>query len=827
MNKLLQYMIGAGNVSDKFLPHLAKAQKGYTALPIYQSKGQVKEVLNNLNNLNRYDSFQSPSAIRANAEKQLEFKKMQAAKNLQERRGTIRQAAAPRSTISKAIAVAANPLTALSYKVKGLDIPENFDKGSRNPIDYALDIVNPFGYAEAASSIPGNIARGELVSAGINAATMLPMMSEFRGLRNVIKSPVANAMSSSVSPRMNLEELRRVYHNSERFLQPEESRFLHKAGYGKRDAYRTSSSLWNRQDELTDDQLNKLADITNNNDNPFGWGTPNWRPGIRVSDDMSQSVFRPRRGSQQLNLFNENRAQASIPVTLNNIDIRRPINGNAPGTPEWNRLNDEFLSMRLNQSLNSPRAVTNKSGLTKEEIISRDTLKDKDSISKMSEKEFQESIFKPTGEVSPYYQGSIQDQFTGNNAIYGMTDDDYVNAFNERLDLLNDIISQNNKSGIDYSVKGLDNSGRLTFHTPGGQRVRNTENRSIRDFLNTDIREIPSFFRNEIEVPKGDSYWNVNIKPGQWRGEVKDIPSADYFKSIPGLEMSNTTRGVFSDAVPRRGTGTYESINEYLKRLDLGRVKPGFNSQTESSRGLWENAVQKDKAFGYYAHPRTIYGSMKAIAPIAIPTGIGAAALNEQRYGGQRMQQGGPILDPRGQWAYPGQVTRIPSPNITMQGVPYPVFGVGSNGQQQMMYPGQDYDFNDAQYVDEYPMMRNGGGLLSKSVTCSNCGWSWKAVDGGHDPLNCHKCGGTIKMKNGGQHGGLDRWFAEKWVDVKTGKACGRQEGESRKGYPACRPSKRVSSQTPKTSSEMSSAEKAKFKRTKTSSERIPYNHKK
>jgi len=81
-------------------------------------------------------------------------------------------------------------------------------------------------------------------------------------------------------------------------------------------------------------------------------------------------------------------------------------------------------------------------------------------------------------------------------------------------------------------------------------------------------------------------------------------------------------------------------------------------------------------------------------------------------------------------------------------------------------------------------------------------------------------------LKSGGQHGGLDRWFAEKWVDVKTGKACGRQEGEKRAGYPACRPSKRVNSQTPKTSSEMSSAEKAKFKASKTSSQRINYNHK-
>ena len=92
--------------------------------------------------------------------------------------------------------------------------------------------------------------------------------------------------------------------------------------------------------------------------------------------------------------------------------------------------------------------------------------------------------------------------------------------------------------------------------------------------------------------------------------------------------------------------------------------------------------------------------------------------------------------------------------------------------------------------------------------------------------LTGYPSGKLPNKKTGGQHGGLDRWFAEKWVDVKTGKDCGRQEGESRAGYPACRPSKRVNSQTPKTSSEMSSAEKAKFKSSKTSSQRIDYNHK-
>ena len=72
--------------------------------------------------------------------------------------------------------------------------------------------------------------------------------------------------------------------------------------------------------------------------------------------------------------------------------------------------------------------------------------------------------------------------------------------------------------------------------------------------------------------------------------------------------------------------------------------------------------------------------------------------------------------------------------------------------------------------------------------------------------------------------GGLTRWFKEKWVDVKTGKPCGRSKGEKR-GYPSCRPSKRISSKTPKTASEMSASEKARFKREKTSSKKITYQH--
>ena len=73
----------------------------------------------------------------------------------------------------------------------------------------------------------------------------------------------------------------------------------------------------------------------------------------------------------------------------------------------------------------------------------------------------------------------------------------------------------------------------------------------------------------------------------------------------------------------------------------------------------------------------------------------------------------------------------------------------------------------------------------------------------------------------------LTRWFKEKWVDVKTGKDCGRGKDEKGRPYPACRPSVKVDKKTPKTTGEMTKEEKERFKREKTSSKKISYQHRK
>ena len=69
----------------------------------------------------------------------------------------------------------------------------------------------------------------------------------------------------------------------------------------------------------------------------------------------------------------------------------------------------------------------------------------------------------------------------------------------------------------------------------------------------------------------------------------------------------------------------------------------------------------------------------------------------------------------------------------------------------------------------------------------------------------CRKQKGDVRKGEKGSS--LKRWEAEKWVDTRTGKPCGA--GGSNE---YCRPTKKVSSKTPKTKSELSKSQLAKKK---------------
>jgi hypothetical protein len=108
------------------------------------------------------------------------------------------------------------------------------------------------------------------------------------------------------------------------------------------------------------------------------------------------------------------------------------------------------------------------------------------------------------------------------------------------------------------------------------------------------------------------------------------------------------------------------------------------------------------------------------------------------------------IVDPKGQWAHPGEITRIPSDTITMQGVPYPVMAYPNIGEPQMMYPGGEYYYPGADYVDEYPQMQDGGAIpvIEDTGSYSAEGYwipDWEAMKKQAKELNAK----TVKTKSG------------------------------------------------------------------------------
>ena len=95
-----------------------------------------------------------------------------------------------------------------------------------------------------------------------------------------------------------------------------------------------------------------------------------------------------------------------------------------------------------------------------------------------------------------------------------------------------------------------------------------------------------------------------------------------------------------------------------------------------------------------------------------------------------KKQEGGPIVDPMGQWAHPYRETIVPTPDgtITMEGVDYPVLGIDETGESKFMKPNKNYKFR-GKYVHEIPMLNmQQGGAIAKKQTRENPYINYKNV---------------------------------------------------------------------------------------------------
>jgi hypothetical protein len=195
-------------------------------------------------------------------------------------------------------------------------------------------------------------------------------------------------------------------------------------------------------------------------------------------------------------------------------------------------------------------------------------------------------------------------------------------------------------------------------------------------------------------------------------------------EATPAVSNAVPTTGLKNKAI-NLGRDFVHSTGKVLNPVNILKTKPGIT--------LEEKTFDKAKEFGIDKLKETGFDEFKGGEGRNIGMNLISGAENfiPKRFGGM-------ITDPMGQWAHPGENTRIPGGDITMQGVPYPVLAKASNGMSAIMQPGQDYNFPGASHVDEYPMTgwlnryQFGGGLSPILATPGSPIMRWA----NHEPTN-------------------------------------------------------------------------------------------
>jgi len=260
------------------------------------------------------------------------------------------------------------------------------------------------------------------------------------------------------------------------------------------------------------------------------------------------------------------------------------------------------------QSPQAPNVITNrapepknKSGLTMEESINMyGTMPEV--LNKMSPKEYFNTYTTPKGEILPFmdFQDIINNKILDENKIVDIPRDEYVNRFNNNIDDLNEFIIKENKTGkysdhVDYFATKLERDGILRF-----------------------------------DGPTGRSSYGLGITEGLFFDDIKNVGSPSYIRSIPGLKTTTTISSVFGDHVPRRGSGSYRALNQFLKKHDMGRVKDGDSGKNQYSTPLWKDSIKRDEAFGFVVDKKSFRGVFKSIAPYTLPLGAGALQYKKE-----------------------------------------------------------------------------------------------------------------------------------------------------------------------------------------------------
>jgi hypothetical protein len=262
--------------------------------------------------------------------------------------------------------------------------------------------------------------------------------------------------------------------------------------------------------------------------------------------------------------------------------------------------------------------------------------------------------------------------------------------------MLSDEYQQKSNNLFNDKYKALEDQAELEKNWLKKQKYQIERNKELQEFAKRRTSEILGFDKQ--------LGYNIDYKPGSL------LKMAD--KKIP-YTPGTTLRDNY-DFIRNSNMSPSRKLNVERELIDIAsNIRSNKGSTQDIIKAQQKYLEEKmNNKYAHYIHLGTpgekILESLssKRITP-EIWKHKSRAHTNEYTKKLSALEKGGVIKDDRGQWAHPGEITEISSPHITMQNVPYPVLGIGADGEQILMQPGQDYKFKKAP-VTEIPMAQEG-----------------------------------------------------------------------------------------------------------------------
>jgi hypothetical protein len=577
-------------------------------------------------------------------------------------------AAVPETTWERAKAIVSNPMTAIGYKVRGENLPGRFQYGPRNEHDYAVDWINPLQSLAALSNIPGQLGRGEFLDAGLSALDAADLGIMSKGLKKVGTNQLRN-----LSPAIG---------------------------------YRNGGEI----EDYPEAQFGRLI-----------------KKGVKAVSSDAKLVKKAIKTSAKdyHSLLKDLPKAKSVKEAVGRV-AGLPIEGTLP------RLSPEELKIfRQVQEVGRMRATGKPISQQYKYALEQG----------LPEEHLKKAFGKTKAEIE-------------NSILYAQEQEAFrlANPIRDRINL------QRPPRTTSSSDAAIDQMNAAAAPIGSDQDIQNA--RAMFDHLRVSPITSPpvlqtdsSIFRmdpnllagltSQVNPSKAQDFVQQAISPirdvsnaasSRLMNIVQDYPY--YAGPIQQNVLSLSLRGSgslknVSDEVISKGTRNVQSGDVYTGSLNtshssyLPQLKQVFKS-TEGAPQFFGyrpmNTMGFLSDFNYSSDDIAKYLNTEIDEQIRrgiIPNNIQRPYVKGNdvflpHYGIKQFREGGIIDSDRGQWDYPGEITRINSNVITMKPDPKtgkpltkPLLGISDTGDVKLMRPGGNYKF-DGKRVTEYPIAQSG-----------------------------------------------------------------------------------------------------------------------